>query len=50
MTSAKVAADIQRDTTFLIEDPGPYIIGMATECRYIITTPPDVVVVDLDMK
>ncbi|WVQ79913.1 hypothetical protein IAT38_002014 [Cryptococcus sp. DSM 104549] len=37
-----------RDTTFIIEDPGPYIIGMSTECRYLLVPPAEVVVVDLD--
>ncbi|TXT13185.1 hypothetical protein VHUM_01586 [Vanrija humicola] len=37
-----------RDTTFIVEDPGPYIIGIATEARYLVTPPPEVVVVDLD--
>ncbi|KLT44188.1 hypothetical protein CC85DRAFT_257235, partial [Cutaneotrichosporon oleaginosum] len=39
-----------RDVTFLIEDPGPYIIGLSTECRYVITPPNEVVVVDLDQN
>ncbi|WRT64656.1 uncharacterized protein IL334_001590 [Kwoniella shivajii] len=30
-----------RDTTFVIEDPGPYIIGMPTECRYLLAPPPE---------
>ncbi|WVF69649.1 hypothetical protein IAT40_004428 [Kwoniella sp. CBS 6097] len=37
-----------RDTTFIIEDPGPYIIGMPTECRYLLAPPGEVVVVDID--
>ncbi|OCF45755.1 hypothetical protein I317_00243 [Kwoniella heveanensis CBS 569] len=37
-----------RDTTFIIEDPGPYIIGMPTECRYLLAPPAEVVIVDID--
>ncbi|WVN89327.1 uncharacterized protein L203_104549 [Cryptococcus depauperatus CBS 7841] len=37
-----------RDATFLIEDPGPYIIGMSTECRYLLAPPGEVAIVDLD--
>ncbi|WWC68082.1 uncharacterized protein I206_102001 [Kwoniella pini CBS 10737] len=37
-----------RDTTFIIEDPGPYIIGMPTECRYLLAPPPEVVIIDID--
>ncbi|OCF58670.1 hypothetical protein L486_03160 [Kwoniella mangroviensis CBS 10435] len=37
-----------RDTTFVIEDPGPYIIGMPTECRYLLVPPPEAVIVDID--
>lgn len=37
-----------RDSTFIIEDPGPYIIGLPTEARYMLTPPPEVVIVDLD--
>ncbi|WVW78297.1 hypothetical protein I302_100251 [Kwoniella bestiolae CBS 10118] len=39
-----------RDTTFVIEDPGPYIIGMPTECRYLLVPPPEAVIVDIDTK
>lgn len=51
-----------RDVTFMIEDPGPYIIvsirqeldadkqGLSTECRYLITPPSEVAVVDLDQN
>ncbi|ODN79529.1 hypothetical protein L202_03489 [Cryptococcus amylolentus CBS 6039] len=37
-----------RDATFIIEDPGPYIIGMSTECRYLLAPPAQVVIVDID--
>ncbi|ODO08610.1 hypothetical protein L198_00341 [Cryptococcus wingfieldii CBS 7118] len=37
-----------RDATFVIEDPGPYIIGMSTECRYLLVPPAQVVIVDID--
>lgn len=37
-----------RDATFIIEDPGPYIIGLPSEARYMLTPPPEVVIVDLD--
>ncbi|EIW71142.1 hypothetical protein TREMEDRAFT_27360, partial [Tremella mesenterica DSM 1558] len=39
-----------RDSTLLIEDPGPYIIGLTSECRYVVAPPAEVVVVDLDTK
>ncbi|WWC86768.1 uncharacterized protein L201_001647 [Kwoniella dendrophila CBS 6074] len=39
-----------RDATFIIEDPGPYIIGMPTECRYLLAPPPEVVIIDIDTK
>nr|XP_031858204.1 uncharacterized protein CI109_006347 [Kwoniella shandongensis]KAA5525276.1 hypothetical protein CI109_006347 [Kwoniella shandongensis] len=37
-----------RDATFIIEDPGPYIIGMPSECRYLLAPPSEVVIVDID--
>ncbi|GMK57249.1 hypothetical protein CspeluHIS016_0400830 [Cutaneotrichosporon spelunceum] len=39
-----------RDVTFMIEDPGPYIIGLSTECRYVVSPPNEVVIVDLDQN
>lgn len=39
-----------RDVTFMIEDPGPYIIGLSTECRDAVAPPAEVVIVDLDMN
>ncbi|BEI89114.1 uncharacterized protein CcaverHIS019_0204760 [Cutaneotrichosporon cavernicola] len=39
-----------RDVTFMIEDPGPYIIGLSTECRYTVSPPNEVVIVDLDQN
>lgn len=36
-----------RDAKIYIEDPGPYIMGLATEARYGIKPPSDVCVVDL---
>ncbi|ORY21289.1 AEX-3 domain-domain-containing protein [Naematelia encephala] len=37
-----------RDTTFVVEDPGPYILGMPTECRFMIPIPSEVVIIDID--
>lgn len=37
-----------RDATFIIEDPGPFIIGLSSECRYVVAPPAEVVIVDLD--
>ncbi|UOH84230.1 hypothetical protein LQV05_001024 [Cryptococcus neoformans] len=37
-----------RDATFIIEDPGPFIIGLSTECRYLLAPPAEVVIVDID--
>jgi hypothetical protein len=36
-----------RDAKIYIEDPGPYIIGLATEVRYGVKPPAEVCVVDL---
>jgi hypothetical protein len=36
-----------RDAKIYIEDPGPYIIGLATEARYSIKPPAEVCIVDL---
>ncbi|KAL1951922.1 hypothetical protein VTO73DRAFT_1071 [Trametes versicolor] len=39
-----------RDAKIYIEDPGPWIIGLATEARYAVRPPPEVCVVDLDIN
>ena len=36
-----------RDAKIYIEDPGPWIIGLATEARYSVRPPPEVCIVDL---
>ncbi len=41
---------IQRDMGFVVEDPGPYILGMPSECQNMIRIPSEVVVVDIDIK
>lgn len=37
-----------RHVTELVQEPGPYIIGITAECRSLFTAPPDALVVDLD--
>ena len=32
----------------LVNEPGPYILGVTAECRSLFTAPPDALVVDLD--
>ncbi|OQO09410.1 hypothetical protein B0A48_04808 [Cryoendolithus antarcticus] len=32
----------------LVQEPGPYILGLTAECRTLFTAPPDALVVDLD--
>ncbi|KAH9944370.1 DENN domain-containing protein [Epithele typhae] len=39
-----------RDAKIYIEDPGPWIIGLATESRHAVRPPPEVCVVDLDIN
>ncbi|THH11090.1 hypothetical protein EW145_g869 [Phellinidium pouzarii] len=39
-----------RDARIYIEDPGPWIIGLAAEMRYAIRPPPEVCVCDLDIN
>jgi nicotinamide N-methyltransferase len=39
-----------RDARIYVEDPGPWIIGMATEARYAVRPPPEVCVIDLDIN
>ncbi|OCH96149.1 hypothetical protein OBBRIDRAFT_883404 [Obba rivulosa] len=39
-----------RDAKIYIDDPGPWIIGLATEARYCIRPPGEVCVVDLDIN
>ncbi len=36
-----------RDAKIYIDDPGPWIMGLATEARYSIRAPPEVCIVDL---
>ena len=36
-----------RDAKIYIDDPGPWIMGLATEMRYAVRPPPEVCVVDL---
>jgi len=36
-----------RDAKIYIDDPGPWILGLATEARYSVRAPPDVCVCDL---
>ena len=36
-----------RDAKIYLEDPGPWILGLATEARYIARTSPEVCVCDL---
>jgi hypothetical protein len=40
----------QRDTSFIVEDPGPYIIGLPTELKGLIGIPSEVVMIDIDTK
>ncbi len=37
-----------RHATELVQEPGPYILGITAECRTLFTAPPDALVVDLD--
>jgi nicotinamide N-methyltransferase len=39
-----------RDARIFVEDPGPWLIGMAAEARYTVRPPPEVCVVDLDIN
>lgn len=39
-----------RDVSLLVEDGGPFILGLDTECKYISRPGPDVCVVDLDIN
>ncbi|CDO71579.1 hypothetical protein BN946_scf184911.g49 [Trametes cinnabarina] len=39
-----------RDAKIYIDDPGPWIIGLATEARYAVRPPPEVCIVDLDIN
>ncbi|KAI1157606.1 AEX-3 domain protein [Nemania serpens] len=32
----------------LVQEPGPYILGITAECRTLFTAPPDALIVDLD--
>lgn len=36
-----------RDAKIYIDDPGPWIMGLATEARYAVRPPPEICVVDL---
>lgn len=37
-----------RHAAELVQEPGPYILGITAECRTLFTAPPDALVVDLD--
>lgn len=37
-----------RHVTALVQEPGPYILGVTAECRTLFTAPSDALVVDLD--
>lgn len=37
-----------RHASELVQEPGPYILGVTAECRSLFTAPPDALVVDLD--
>ncbi|KAH8100713.1 DENN domain-containing protein [Cristinia sonorae] len=39
-----------RDAKIYIDDPGPWIMGLATEARYAVRPPPEVCIVDLDIN
>ncbi|KAF7306924.1 DENN domain-containing protein [Mycena indigotica] len=39
-----------RDAKIYVEDPGPWIMGLATEARYSVRPAPEVCVVDLDIN
>ncbi|KAG9314368.1 DENN domain-containing protein [Chiua virens] len=39
-----------RDAKIYIDDPGPWILGLATEARYSVRPTPEVCVVDLDIN
>ncbi|KAI0308207.1 hypothetical protein B0F90DRAFT_1621067 [Multifurca ochricompacta] len=39
-----------RDAKIYIDDPGPWIIGLATEARYSVRLPPEVCICDLDIN
>jgi nicotinamide N-methyltransferase len=39
-----------RDARIYIEDPGPWLMGMATEARYAVRPSPEVCIVDLDIN
>ncbi|KAH7345056.1 AEX-3 domain-containing protein [Rhizoctonia solani] len=39
-----------RDAKIYLEDPGPWLMGLSTEARYIARTAPEVCIVDLDIN
>ncbi|KAJ1311501.1 hypothetical protein OPQ81_009988 [Rhizoctonia solani] len=39
-----------RDARIYLEDPGPWLMGLSTEARYIARTAPEVCIVDLDIN
>ncbi|KAF8308867.1 hypothetical protein DL93DRAFT_2063479 [Clavulina sp. PMI_390] len=39
-----------RDAKIYLEDPGPWIMGLPTECRYITRIQPEICVCDLDIN
>ena len=50
MSSSVDMADDQRDTSFIVEDPGPYLIGLPTELKGLVSIPAEVVMIDVDTK
>lgn len=50
MSSIIKMADDQRDTSFIVEDPGPYLIGLPTELKGLVSIPAEVVMIDVDTK
>ncbi|QRW19380.1 DENN (AEX-3) domain protein [Rhizoctonia solani] len=39
-----------RDARIYLEDPGPWLMGLSTEARYVSRTAPEVCIVDLDIN
>jgi nicotinamide N-methyltransferase len=39
-----------RDAKIYLEDPGPWIVGLAAEARYVVRVAPEVCLVDLDIN
>ncbi|CAK5281388.1 unnamed protein product [Mycena citricolor] len=49
-TGIALSAVHSRDAKIYVEDPGPWILGLATEARYSIRPSPEVCVCDLDIN